>query len=284
MNAIPIEFSFPRLCGRLGANASTLGQAMHNAAFRALDLPFIYVAFTTTDTAAGIQAMRSLGFRGYSLTIPHKEAALPFIDKLSEEAKAIGAINTVINEDGLLRGENTDWFGVIESLREVQFEGTGKKALLFGASGASRAAVYALKLLGCAKVYITNRSDERAKALARSFNVEFLSYASLRSFDFSSIDLFINGSSIGLGLTENEQFPFSSGAFTRRHFVFDMVTEATELLRVAGSNGATLIPGTRMLLHQAYRQFYCFTGQEAPTAVMEAALKAEKLRLGLAKQ
>ena len=116
--------SYPRLCGLLARKPTRLGQAMHNAGFAELGLPFAYVAFDTEDTAHALDTMRRLGFRGFSLTIPHKETALPLLDECSREASVIGAVNTVVNSGKSLFGENTDWIGVRDSLLE-HFRRTG---------------------------------------------------------------------------------------------------------------------------------------------------------------
>ena len=272
--------SYPRVCGLLGKNPSRLSQAMHNAAFSARGLPFIYAAFNTEDTAFGLQAMRTLGFRGLSLTIPHKEAAMTLVDECSVEATTIGAINTVVNNDGELLGSNTDYVGIREALREVGFAPDKRPVLLFGAGGASRAALYALKELGIKNILLTNRTSDRASALASEFSVQQIAYEDLAKFDFSSLSLFINSSAIGSpSAPSNAEYPFALNSFGSGQFVFDMVTRETLLLQAAKDNGATIVPGLRMLLHQAVPQFLAFTGETtAPIAEMEHALLSQSLR------
>lgn len=272
------QMAYPHLCGLLGVKPSRLSYAMHSAAFDALKLPFTYTAFDTTDTCAGLTAMRKLGFRGLSLTIPHKEQALAFIDEVDDEASQIKAVNTVINVEGVLRGYNTDWHGVIGALCEASFEGKGKTALLFGAGGASRAALFALKKLGVERIIVTNRNEKRGVSLADEFQADFVPFAKLNKAFFRDFELFINATPIGLPSAGGADYPFSFEVFSERHTVFDMVTRETKLLSSAQAKGAKTVPGIRMLLHQALPQFEYFTQQEAPQEVMETALYKELTR------
>jgi len=274
--------SYPRLCALLGKNPSRLSQAMHNAGFQAANLPFSYVAFNTTATEQALSAMRILGIRGFSLTIPHKERAYPLVDEVDSHAKAIAAINTVINDQGVLRAYNSDWCGVTEALREAKCEfSSDLQAAVLGAGGAARAAVYALKTLGVGQIYVVNRDIKRAKNCVQDFEVEALDYKDLENVLESSAQLLINATPLGSKLLEAESkgermsYPFRLDCLSSSHTVFDMVTAETELLRVAEKRGASTIAGIRMLLHQAIRQFELFTESEANLEVMEKALLAE---------
>jgi shikimate dehydrogenase len=247
---------------------------MHNAGFAALGLPYVYVAFPCSNTVFGIGAMRELGLRGLSLTIPHKERALELMDELSKEARAIGAINTAVNDEGTLKGFNTDCYGITQALSEASF--SASSALVFGAGGAARAAVYALKQLGLKALFVTNRTDSRSLSVSRDFSVCHLSWQDLASRGPAEFDLFINATPLGLASKgDTSRFPFPLSSFGRTNTVFDMVTKETELLSAARASGARVVPGIRMLLHQAVRQFELFTGERAPMPVMEEALIRE---------
>lgn len=276
MTAQDTLLAYPQVCGLLGVNPSRLSYAMHSAGFKALSLPFTYTAFDTRNTEAGLAAMRELGFRGFSLTIPHKEQALSLVDELSDEARDIRAINTVVNTGTVLQGFNTDWYGIVESLGEAGFAAEGKKALVFGAGGASRAALYALKQLQFAAVLLTNRTKQRGRELAEAFDVEFLELEKVNNRVIEGVDLFINATPIGLPMAGKEQdYPFDLSIFSQGHTVFDMVTRDTELIQTSRENGARTISGIRMLLYQALPQFELFTEQPAPKEVMEEALITE---------
>ncbi len=150
--------SNPMLCGSIAAHPGRFGVAMHNAAYRALGLNYVYVAFGTEDTAAAIAAMRALGLRGLGLTMPHKIRAIAHLDALTDDARAIGAVNTVVNDDGRLTGHNVDWLGAIRAFSEVG-PVTGLRAAVIGAGGGARAVVFGLIRAGSA-VTLYNRSAE----------------------------------------------------------------------------------------------------------------------------
>ena len=265
--------TYPRLCALLGDRPSKLSQAMHNAAFQDADLPFSYVAINTTDTKKAFDAMRDFGFRGYSLTIPHKEAAMRLVDVKHEDVEGIGATNTVLNENGTLVAYNTDWYGIVEAIHEAEWSVRGKKALIYGAGGASRAAIYALKEEGASQIAICNRTPGRAMVLAEEFSVDSIEAEELDESAMAEFGLFINSSPIGSHLSLDDHFPFSLDSFGEGKCVFDFVTKETEVLKEAAENGAVTVSGTRMLLHQAIAQFRLFTGlEEVPTEAMEKAL------------
>jgi shikimate dehydrogenase len=247
---------------------------MHNAGFDSLGLDFHYGAFPCSDTAAGIAAMRNLGLRGMSLTIPHKERALDLLDEISEEVKAIGSANTVINTADALLGFNTDHYGVSMALKEAGYQSKDRPALVFGAGGAARAAVYALRQLNVEEIFISNRNIERAEVVARDFDIGVTAYETLNADFVASLGLFINATPIGLSLAgDGARYPFALSSFGSGSYVFDMVTRDTQLLAEAKASGASVVHGSRMLLFQALKQFELFTElPKAPLAVMEEAL------------
>src|SRR5512147_2855894 len=144
---------------------------MHNTAYRALGLNYVYVAFGTEDTAGAVTAMRTLGIRGLGVTTPHKLRIIEYLDVIDDEARAVGAVNTVVNDDGRLVGYNVDWIGAVRAFRE-EIDVFGARAAVVGAGGGARAIVYGLVREG-ARVTLYNRSEERGRALAEHFGVEF---------------------------------------------------------------------------------------------------------------
>ena len=274
------KLAFPRLCGLLGRNPSRLSQAMHNAGFGHFNLDFSYHAFNTLETGLALKAVRELGFRGLSLTIPHKEIAFDLVDEISEDAKKIGAINTLINSGDTLHGYNSDWFGVCEALKEISFEAKKTDAYILGAGGAARAGVHALTKLGLRSVTISNRTIERAQQVANDFSdssntIQTIEYADLQSAIDKAPCLIMNATPIGLKAEEESSYPFSFSSLTKTHTVFDMVTKDTALTVAARERGASTVLGIRMLLHQALKQFELFTEKKAPLEVMEKALMQE---------
>lgn len=263
---------------------------MHNAGYRHLKLPFFYAAFDTEDTGAALDAMELLGFRGLSLTIPHKERALPYVKSFSQEAKLIGAVNTVVNSGQGLIGHNTDWTGIAEAFREARVQVKEKRVFVFGAGGAARASVYAVQRLGAAEITVGNRSEQRGGEIAHAFGVSFCPLAEIDQRFLGEFDIFINATPIGSHLGPKEEgifrqahladadkfsYPFALSFIGPKQTVFDLVTRDTQLLEYAKEKGAATISGLRMLLWQAVEQFRLFTEAEAPVAVLEKALYDE---------
>lgn len=272
-----MSLSYPILCALAGDKPSRLSQAMHNAGFRSLGLPYAYVAFDTTDTKQVLTAMRVLGIRGMSLTIPHKEAALSLVDSLSEEAQAIGAINTVLHQEGKLIGYNTDCYGIERSLDEAGFSLQGRRVLVLGAGGAARAAVWSVKKLGAREVVVANRHLERARSIGEAFGVTVVSMKEIGAWKGEQFELLIQATPLGSSLvaSDRKSYGIDLDKLSKEHCVFDFVTKETFLTIKAREAGATVIQGVRMLLFQAERQFELFTGQKAPLMVMEQALDKE---------
>lgn len=260
------------LCGSLSLHPVSLGAAMHNAGYRALDLPFSYVPFAVTDLGGALAGMRALGIRGFGISMPYKLAIIPLCDGLDPVARAIGAVNTVVNEDGRLVGHNTDWIGAMRALEEV-ISLSGKKVLLLGAGGASRAIAHGLRDRG-AIATIANRDRAKADALAKETGARGAAEdEALRAGDYDAV---INGTSIGMREID-ERSPIPQAALRAGLVVMDIVYKPieTELVRSARSAGARVVHGGRMLLHQAARQFELYTSRDAPLPAMESALLAQ---------
>ena len=267
-----------QICKLVAEKPTQLSRSMHNAAFEARGLAFIYEVLDTSDTALAIEEMRSQNIRGYSLTIPHKEAALKLIDLIDSAAEDVGAVNTVINNKEILTGYNTDVYGIEEALKEVRPLSEIKRAFVLGAGGAARAAVKVLTTSTKCEVCITNRTKERAEALASDFNCNALTIEEALKIE-RPFDLLINSTPIGSHLAEDFSNNQASvlGKLSEQAVVFDMVTkEKTALLDLAEKQGLKTVSGPRMLLHQAVKQFELFTGTSpAPLQEMEKALYKE---------
>ena len=268
------QMAFPNLCGLLAKSPTRLSQAMHNAGFRAKGLEFFYVNFDTEDTESALSCMRKLGIRGFSLTIPHKEKAMDLVDSLSEEARAVGAINTVINNGNELKGYNTDCFGIERGFSEAGVSVKGGSVLVLGAGGASRAGLKVLEELGAKEVKLANRSVERAEELAKDFSAQVIPLSALSRADVQAFDIIINSTPLGSKLFPQES-PIDPTWVCSGQVVFDFVTNETALTKATKKVGAVAIVGERMLLHQGVEQFRLFTGEQAPQDVMEQALREE---------
>jgi 3-dehydroquinate dehydratase / shikimate dehydrogenase len=224
----------------------SLSPNLHNRAFEALNLDFVYVKFPTPDVKDFFDNARALGICGFSVTIPHKTAVMPFLDEVTPEARQIGAVNTVWLRDGKWIGDNTDVHGVKAALASVSFEARGKSIVILGAGGAAKAAVAAL---------------EGAK-------VEVLSRREVPNASNHRCDLLINATPIGM-FPAVDASPLTGPI--PADVVFDMVynPSITRLLRSAQDQGKTVIQGTTMFLAQAARQFEIWTGHRAPSEIFE---------------
>ncbi|HEX5064985.1 MAG TPA: shikimate dehydrogenase [Myxococcota bacterium] len=257
------------LCGIVLHPAShTRSPAMHNAAYAALGLDAVYLAFDVPPQrlAPAIAGWRALGGRQLSVSIPHKVAILEHLDALDETARRIGAVNTVVLRDGALHGTNTDWLGAVRALeRETKL--AGARAVVLGAGGTARAVVYGLQQRG-ARVTVLNRSAEKARALADAFGAcRIGSLADLRT---TPHDVLVNTTSVGLG---SDASPVDAAWISAGAVVLDAVYDPprTRLLRDAEARGAKAVSGKWMLVHQAAAQLEAWSGREAPLEAMAAA-------------
>lgn len=261
----------PTICGSLSRFPVGLGRAMHQAGYDALGLPFLYVPFACADLASAVAGIRSMGVRGVGISMPFKTEILPLLDELDEEARRLGAVNTVVQSGGRLRGYNTDASGGVGALAEHGGVST-KRLLLLGAGGAARALAFAFVDAG-AELTIVNRTDHRAEALAAEVGARSRPFASLETAN--EFDIYVNASSAGMTDVDPTS-PLPASILGAGKIVMDAVYKPVEtaLVRGAREAGAVAIDGTRMLLHQAMGQFRLYTGVEAPKAAMEHALAA----------
>ncbi len=261
--------SFPILCGSIASHPSRVGQAVHNAVFKHLKLEFTYVAFGIDDVAGAVDAMRSLGIRGYGVTMPHKVTIMEYLDHLDPIAQEVGAVNTVVNEAGVLTGYNLDWLGAVLALEEKDIDLADKKAFVIGAGGAARAVAFGLKKRG-AKVSIFNRTAQRAQDLATELGVTLGGDLNALSSDY---DVLVHTTSAGY-VSQPGVCIVPEHILLPGKIIMDVVAEPLEtpLLLLARAKSCTAIAGYRMRLHQAAAQFELYTGQKPPLEVMESAL------------
>lgn len=246
----------------------SLSPLMHNAAFTAAGLNKVYVAFPASDGEAAVAAVRALGLGGVSVTIPHKQAVIPFLDALDPVAAKIGAVNTIVRHHELLRGFNTDWMGANRAL-EGELNLKGAKILLLGSGGSARAIGFGLQEAG-ARVVLASRSPEPGRELARILECPWVP---LKDAGEQKADALVNATSVGMTPAFNDT-PIEAKFLANFPVVMDIVYSPleTRLLREARAAGCRVIDGLQMLLHQGAAQFQLWTGQEAPLEVMREAL------------
>ncbi|MFN8642232.1 MAG: shikimate dehydrogenase [Candidatus Binatia bacterium] len=270
-----------RVVGLIGDPvAHSRSPAMHNAAFAALGLDWVYVPLpvAAADVAAAVAAVRALGLAGANVTVPHKEAVLPHLDALTPLARRVGAVNTIVHRDGRLLGDNTDVHGFAATLRQHRARLRGRRALVIGAGGAARAVLAALVDAGIARVTIANRSADRARALARRFpgpRRDVVPLAALQDpLRLAEVALVVNTTSLGL---YDAGFPPLAAAATpaRCLFVDLLYGRDTAFLRLARQARRPTADGSAMLLHQGARAFTLWTRRRAPLAAMRAAQRRQ---------
>ena len=270
-----------RICGVIGDPIEhTMSPVMHNAAFKELGLDYIYIAFQVRKEELGkaIQGMRALNIRGLNVTIPHKVAIIPFLDKLDPLAQKIGAVNTIVSDDGVLRGYNTDATGFLQALRDKGVEPEGKNMVILGAGGVSRAISFILADRG-ANLVILNRLLELdwAEELAQEISNTFKKEVNALELDEENLatalegaDVLINATSIGMSPNTDDTL-VPAKLLKSSLVVFDVVYNPTKtrLLREAGAAGAKTIGGLDMLVWQGALAFEKWTGQKAPVDLMK---------------
>ncbi len=263
------------LCGSLSLHPVSLGRAMHEAGYRALGLPWVYFPFAVErDLEGALRGMRALGIRGLGISMPHKLAIMPLLDRLDPMAARIGAVNTVVSDAGVLTGHNTDAWGAVAALREVH-DPKGARVLVLGAGGAARAVVFGLVDAG-ADVVVANRDVAKATALAEAAGASGAVSLEAAHATAAKVDVILNATSVGMVAPgEPAGLPLPASALRSGQVVMDIVYKPieTEFLREARAVGAKTVHGGRMLLHQAARQFSLYTSREAPLEAMDAAIR-----------
>jgi shikimate dehydrogenase len=269
------------LAGVIGDPVShSRSPALHNAAFAQLGIAARYERWPTplAELPARIESLRAPYMLGANVTLPHKVAVLPLLDRLDPDATVIGAINTIVREaDGSLTGANTDAPAFLASLREEGgYVPDGRSAVILGASGAARAAAVALVSAGVGRLVVANRTLGRATALLGDISADGDSQLVGLALDdpalpdeLAEASLIVNATSIGW---RDDETPLAAELLPPGALVFDMVYRPTRLLREAAANGARTLDGLGMFVRQAALSFERWTGRPAPLEVMWAAL------------
>lgn len=278
------------LVGLIGWPVShSVSPAMHNAAFAALGLDWRYVPLPVDPTLPGavgdaVRGLRAMGLRGVNVTVPHKQAVLPFLDHIAPAAQAMRAVNTIIvGVDGALTGDNTDAPGFIADLRAHGVEPAGRRVLVLGAGGSARAIVYGLAQAGADHITIANRSVARAQQLLNDLH-PYLGATTGNVIALpddleaaTGASLIVNCTSLGMW-PHADTTPWPVALPLRAdQIVYDLVynPEETVLLQQARAAGARAIGGLGMLIWQGALAFERWTGQSAPVATMRAAAAAQ---------
>jgi len=277
-----------KLVGLLGNPLGhSFSPAMHNKAFETLGLNYFYLPIEVTaedlpTVAAGIAKMN---FAGYNITIPHKIRIMDCLDEIDPLAQAIGAVNTVVLENGRATGYNTDGEGFVRSLEaESGITVDGKRYFILGSGGAARAIAMTLAFKGASKIYLCNRTEQKAHDLAAEINTKVNPCCEMVPRDptrmapaVQQADVLINTTSIGMH-PEEDRIPIDDNLIPGGMIVSDIVYNParTKLLQVAEAKGCKIVPGLGMLVYQGTEGFRKWTGAEPPVEVMFGVVRALK--------
>jgi shikimate dehydrogenase len=264
-----------RIVGVLGwPVAHSLSPVMHNAAFADLNIDWCYVPFAVAPVMLpqAIAAVKALGICGVNVTVPHKQTVIPFLDDLTPEAQAIGAVNTILVTERGLIGHNSDAAGFSLSLQRAHFDVCGQWVLILGAGGAARAAVYALRRDG-ARIILLNRTQQNAATLAQSIGgditVGLLDSETVEHWA-TRVQLVVNTTPVGMWPSVDASPWFESVPFPSHVLLCDLVynPRRTRLVNQALQAGASYIDGLWMLVYQGAEAFFLWTGQHPNTELM----------------
>ncbi|OHD08610.1 MAG: shikimate dehydrogenase [Spirochaetes bacterium GWB1_36_13] len=246
---------------------------IHNASFQELGINGAYVPFEVTDIETAVKSVKALGIKGVSVTIPFKISVMPFLDELTPLAKNIEAVNTLFWKDGKLMGHNTDGLGALKALKE-KTEIKGKKILILGCGGASRAIAMTLSSEKPQVIGVTEIDEAKGKIFAKEIQektgTEARYLSSVKGFDY---DILINTTPLGMHPHE-DKMPLKESEILENRIVFDIVYNPKEtlLLKKARGKNCEIIYGYKMLLYQGMEQFKIWTSQDAPESLMEKIL------------
>ena len=255
----------------------SLSPNIHSAAFRELDLENSYIAYRIPkgELKEGIESLKKIKITGFNVTIPHKVEMMKYLDKMDESCSLIGAVNTVTNNEGVLKGYNTDMDGFLDPFKKKEIKIQDTEILLLGAGGAARAIVAGVAKENAKHITIANRTLENANNLAQFANKIGLNADSITiekvGNNLQNYDIIVNATSIGL---KNEPSPISFESIKPETIVYDVVYMPmnTDFLKKAKEKGDKIIYGYEMLLGQAVRAFEIWHGMEAPYNAMKKAL------------
>jgi len=263
----------------------SLSPVFQNAAFEYLGLDYIYIPVEVSPENLGkaIEGIKALSFVGVNLTIPHKKAVIQYIDEIDEEARIIESVNTLVNKDGWLKGYSTDGYGFIRSLKEEKgIDISGKNVFILGAGGSAYAITGVSIKEGVSKIYICNRTGEKAELLKNTLSKR-LQFQNILVVPFEErndkkywkdIDLIVNTTSVGM--KEGESSLIDEKNIVSVRLVYDLVyNRKTELIQLAEKNGIPHMDGLLMLIYQGAVSFELWTGMKAPIEIMKRSIHAD---------
>jgi shikimate dehydrogenase len=246
----------------------SLSPVMHNQGLSDVGYNGVYLAFRVQDIGKAVSGIKALDIKGASITIPHKVSVIPFLDELDDTAEKIGAVNTIINRQGVLTGYNSDCLGAINAISEKTAI-KDKDVVIIGAGGAARAIGFGIISEG-GRLTVLNRTVEKGEALAKDLGAEFQHISNLNK---TKCQILINTTPVGM-IPDTDVMPVKSDDLDKSVVVMDVIYNPlkTRLLKEAEHIGCTTIDGVSMFVYQGAFQFELWTGKKAPVEVMKEAV------------
>ena len=257
-----------QLCMSLSGRPGNFGTTFHNYLYQKLGLNFIYKAFTTDDIEHAIKGIRALGIRGSAVSMPFKENCMPFLDEISPSAQAIESVNTIVNDNGVLRAYNTDYIAIVKLIEKYQLS-KNDRVIVHGSGGMAKAVVAAFKHSGFEKLNVFARNEKTGNYLAALYGYDYIS-----SLDNQTADILINVTPIGMkGGKEAFDLAFPEAMIHQAKTAFDVVAQPadTPLIKTAQSLGKQTISGEEVIVLQAVEQFELYTGKRPSEALIAKA-------------
>jgi shikimate dehydrogenase len=253
---MPILNKDMQVCISLSGRPSNLGTRFHNYLYDELGLNFIYKAFTTTDLEGAVRGIRALGFRGCSVSMPFKEDIIPLLDVLEASAQAIGSVNTVVNDDGVLTASNTDYEAVAALIAEHALSPTDR-VLVRGSGGMAKAVVAAFHGAAFDDVTLLARNRETGPLIAETYGYQWV-----QNLPDAEYDVLVNVTPLGMNGADERALAFCADLIAQAGTVFDVVAfpSETPLIAAARAAGKNVITGAEVIAGQAARQFRRYTG------------------------
>ena len=252
----------------------TYSPYLHNVGIEMTGVNYVYLPFDVlpANLKNAVKGILTLGIAGVSVTLPHKETVIRYLNGLSEEASTIGAVNTIVNDLGKLQGYNTDAEGVYATLLPYKSQITGEEVSVIGAGGASRSVIYTLiRHFQPKKINLINRTEQRAEVVKEHFasKMRYDSFQVIELFPpdlvsvFKNSSLIVNAIAIGMFPDNDDSITTLSKSFSKDQIVFDLVYNPpkTKMMQIAESEGAKTVDGLTMLIHQAIKSFELWTGK-----------------------
>lgn len=265
----------------------SISPLMHNLSFELGKLNYIYLPFDVPVSGLkdAVRGMKALNIKGFNITVPLKEKMVDYLSDVSEEAGVIGAVNTVVNENGTLHGYNTDVNGIRATLNEYKDDINDAEVTVIGAGGAARSVIYSLiRYFKISHINLVNRTVQKAESLKDYFSAKML-FDKFKTYElvppdlvdvFSRSKLIINSSTIGMSPDIDDSATAIQQSFHKDQIVFDVVYNPvrTKFLELAEKQGATVINGLRMLVEQGAKSYELWTGEQMPIEKIYSTLKA----------